>query len=129
MSASDASEVETGLGKPDRVDVGPDQVLVREFEARRRDLARDHQPGRRKKYWSCGLPRRAVVEDKVPAAASARAPGSLGIVGRRRWDVPQVDDVELGDVDAELHRRRAVEDRQSPVAESLLALVRSAAGT
>src|SRR5690606_3590949 len=45
----------------------------------------------------------------------AGAAAALRVVRGRRRDVAQVDGVQSGDVDAELHRRRAEEDRQEAV--------------
>ena len=58
------------------------------------------------------VPARAerVHERGLPAAPGAA--GALGVVGRRRRYVAQVDDVQRGDVDAQLHRRRAEQQRQ-----------------
>ncbi len=66
----------------------------------------------------------AVGEDQGRLTAPARATAALGVVGRGRRDVAHVDHVELGDVDAQLHGRRAEEDRQAPFAETVLPLLR-----
>ena len=79
--------------------------------------------GRRKKYWSCGLPARAVGDHQRRLAAAAGPAAALGVVGRRRRHVAQVDGVEVGDVDAQLHRRRAEQHRQLARAEPVLALL------
>ncbi len=77
------------------------------------DLARDHQLGPPEEVLVVRAAGGAVGEDERGLAAAAGAAGALGVVGRRRRHVAHVDDVELGDVDAELHRRRAEQDRQA----------------
>ncbi len=50
--------------------------------------------------------RSAVGEDQPRLTLTARPAAALGVVGRRRGNIPQVDQVEIGDVDAQLHGRR-----------------------
>src|SRR5690606_20954516 len=59
--------------------------------------------------------------DECRSPTSARASCPLGIVRRRRWDIAQEHRAELANVDAQLHCRRAEEDRQEPGAEVALA--------
>ena len=59
--------------------------------------------------------RRAVGHDQRRLAGASGAPGALRVVGRRRRHVAQVDGIERRDVDAELHGRRAEQDRQENV--------------
>ena len=68
--------------------------------------------GRRKKYWSWALTGRAVADDQRRLAGPPGPAGALGVVGRGGRDVAHADHVEAGDVDAELHGRRAEQDRQ-----------------
>ncbi|MCY1297154.1 hypothetical protein D9M70_465820 [compost metagenome] len=56
--------------------------------------------------------RRAVGYDESGLSAAPRSARALGVVSRGRRRIAQVDDVELRDVDAQLHRRRAVKQRQ-----------------
>ena len=63
---------------------------------------------------------RAVREDEGGLPTPARTTTALSVVGWSGGDVPEIHCVELGDVDAELHRRRAVEDRKLTFAEPLL---------
>ena len=104
-------EAHAALGQPDRVHVG----------TTRSSLARSSRGGvTAPATMSCGAEEVLVVraagravgehERGLPAAAGAAA--ALRVVRRRGRDVAHVDDVELGDVDAELHRRRAEQDRQ-----------------
>ena len=68
-------------------------------------------------------PSRAVCVNKRRLPASARPPAALGVVGRRRRHVAEVDDVQLGDVDAQLHRRRAKQQREVGRPESFFPLL------
>ena len=63
------------------------------------------------------------MKTRAGCPAPAGAPRALGVVRGGRRHVAQPDDVELADVDAELHRGRAVQDRQARLAERLLALL------
>ena len=97
---------------PDGVNVGTDQVPVPEIDAGRRHRTSDH-PGRLAiEVLIVGAAPGAVGEDQGGLPASSRAPAALRVVGRRGRNVAQVDEVELGDVDAELHGRGAEEQRQ-----------------
>ena len=109
--------------QPDRVDVAADEVLVGELEARRADLPRDHAVGPAEEVRVVRRPGRAVREHQRRLARAPGAAGPLGVVGGRRRHVAEPDDVELADVDAELHRGRAVQDGQAGLAERLLALL------
>src|SRR5262249_18745034 len=60
-------------------------------------------------------------ERGLPRATGAAT--ALSVVGRRWRDVPHVDHVELGDVDTELHRRRAEENGKLRCTEAVLALL------
>jgi hypothetical protein len=56
-----------------------------------------------------------------PAAAGASA--SLRIIGGGRWNVAEVDNREVTDVDTKLHGRRTEKDGQLPASEFHLTLV------
>ena len=116
---------EVGLGHlhPDGVDVGAHQILVAQVDARRGDGTGDHLARLAEEVLVVRAAPRAVGEDQRRLAAAAGPAAALGVVGRRRRHVAQVDDVELGDVDAELHGRRAEEQRQVAGAEAVLALL------
>ncbi len=103
--------------------MGPHQVLVGHVDARGADLARHHELGPAEEPLVMGAASRAVGEDQRRLAAATGPPGALGVVGRRGRHVAEVDHVELGDVDAQLHGGRAVEHGQGGVAEAQLALL------
>jgi transposase len=107
------------------VEVGPDQRLVVEQEARRRDLPRDHALGLLEEVAVVGpaaptRPAEGGNERGLPLAAGP--PRSLRVVRWRGRDVAQVDRGELANVDAELHSWRADEhvERVGVVLEGLL---------
>jgi hypothetical protein len=64
----------------------------------------------------------AESQDKGRLPSAPGAAASLRVVGGASGDVPHVNHVEVGDVDAKLHGRRAEEGRQPALAESILAL-------
>ena len=51
--------------------------------------------------------------------AAPGAPAALGVVGRRRRDVAQVNGGEVADIDAKLHGRRAEQGRELADSECL----------
>ena len=113
--------------EPDRLEVAVDQVPVRELEDRRPHLAVDHRLRVAEEVLVVRALRRRVRNHQGGLSAAARAPAALRVVRRRGRHVAHVDRVERRDVDAELHRRGAKEDRQEPIglsdlSESLLVL-------
>ena len=102
--------------------MGAHEVLVGQVQARRCHGASDHQFGALEEVLIMGAKRRTIRKDQGRLATATSPAAALGIVGRRWWNVAQVNDVELCDIHPEFHRRRAIEDRQLPRAEALLAL-------
>ena len=102
-------------GEPDRLEMAGDQVPVREVEDRRAHFAVDHRLGVAEEVLVVGALGRCVGDDQGRLPAAARPSAPLGVVRRRRGHVAHVDRVQGRDVDAELHRRGAEEDRQEPV--------------
>src|SRR5262245_4745986 len=100
-----------------------DQVFVGEVEARGRDLAGHHPLGPPEEVLVVRAPRRAIGDDERRLAATAGAATPLRVVRWRGRHVAQVDDVEAGDIDAQLHRRRAIEDRKPGITEAALAVL------
>jgi hypothetical protein len=105
------------------VHVRAKEILVREIEPRRSNLGGDHELRPAKEVLVVRISSRAVVEDEGRLAASACTAAPLRVVRRGRRDVPHVDDVELGDIHAELHRRRAEEQRKLPFTEGVFSLL------
>ena len=56
--------------------------------------------------------RGAVGDDDSGLPTAACTAGTLGIVGRRGGHVPQIDGVQVGNIDAQLHCGRAEHDRE-----------------
>ena len=116
------AQADAGLGEPDRVDVGAEQVLVEQVEARRGDDAGDHLAGVAEVVLVVAVAGGAVGGDQGGLAGPSGAAGALRVVRGGGRHVAHGDGVEAGDVDAELHRRRAVQQLQLAVAEFVLAL-------
>jgi len=45
----------------------------------------------------------AVSHDQCCLSAPAGAPAPLGIIGRRGGDIPEVDNIQVGNVDSQFH--------------------------
>ena len=105
------------------MDVSTDEVLVGQVEPRQAHGPRDHQAGTAEEILVVRIARGAVSQHQGGLTAPAGPAAPLGIVCRRRRHVPHVDHVELTDVDAELHRGRAIQDGELAGAEILLALL------
>ena len=100
------------FSKPDRMQVSPNQVAVRQFERR---WAHDPAYHRLRAFEVILVVRalcRAISDDQGRLARPTRPAGSLRIVGRSRRHVAQVNRVQCRNVDAELHRRRTEKRRQ-----------------
>ena len=67
------------------------------------------------------VPRRAIGDDERRLPRTPGATGTLGVVRRRRRHVAHPDSVQVGDVDTQLHGRRAEQQRQVTGTELLLA--------
>ena len=104
------------------MEVRAEQVFVEQVEARRGDDAGDHLVGVAEVVLVVAVAGSAVGGDQRRLARSACAARALRVVGGGGRDVPHGDGVEAGDVHAEFHRRRAVQQLQLAVAELVLAL-------
>ena len=116
---------EIGLRRlhPHRVDVRADQVAIAEVDAGRRYRSGDHPDGLAVEVLIVRAAPRAVGEDQRRLPAATGAPAALSVVGRRGRDVAQVDEVQLLDVDAQFHRRRAEQQRETAIPEARLPLL------
>ena len=99
------AEVRLGHLHPDGMDVRAHEIAIAHVDARRGHRARDHLAGLAEEILVVRAASGTVGEDqrRLPAATGPAA--ALRIVGRGRRDVAQVDEVQLGDVHAQLHRR------------------------
>ena len=100
-----------------------DEVLVAEVQARRRDGAGHHVPRVAEPVGVVGVAGGAVGDHERRLAGAAGPAGALRVVGRRGRDVAQAHGVQAGDVHAELHGGRAVQQRQRPLPETVLPLL------
>ncbi len=92
---------------PDGMNVRADQVTVPQIDTGRRHRSGDHPGGFAVEVLIMRAAPCAVREHQGGLSAAACASATLCVIGRRRRHVAQVDEVELGDIDAELHRRGA----------------------
>ena len=67
--------------------------------------------------------RRAVGEDQRGLPGTPGPSAALGVVGRRRGDVPHIDDVQRRDIHPQLHGRRTVEHRERKKRPALIFLL------
>jgi len=111
------------LREPEGMDVSLDEVLIGQVKARRRDLAGDHQFGPLEKVLVVRAAGGAVGKDDGGLTAAAGASAALGVIGWRRRHIAHIDHIELVDVHAQFHGRRAIEDRQPGGLETLLAFL------
>ncbi len=123
-----ATQAQIRLGQPDGVDVRAHEVLVGQIQPRWRDRSRDHRVLMAEEVLIVRAARGAIREDQCGLPAPARPAAALRVIGGRGRHVAQVDHVELGDVHAQLHRGRAIEDGQTSLAELALALLAQLVG-
>src|SRR5262249_8869442 len=99
-------------GHPNGLQMAANKVLVRQVQRRRPDLAMHHGRWVGEEELVVWATRSGIGEHKRWHAAAPSSAAALGVVGWRGWHVAQVDRVQRRNVDAEFHRRRAVEDGQ-----------------
>ena len=105
------------------MNVRTNQVPVAEIDAGRRHRSGDHSGRLAVEVLVVGTSSGTVGEDQGGLPAASRTPAALRVVGRRGRNVAQVDEVELSDVDAELHGRGAEEQRQLSFPKTRLAFL------
>src|SRR5687768_4695559 len=98
--------------------MGADQILVRQFQTRRRHRSGNHVFRTLEEVLVVRTPCGAVRKDKGRLPAATCTSTALRVVSRSRRDIPHVDDVEFRNVHAEFHRWGAEEDGQLTVAET-----------
>ncbi len=116
------AELHPGLRQPDALQMGADQVLVGQVQTRRGHLSGHHVLGAAEVVLVVAVARGAVRGHECGLAGTARPARALRVVRRGRRDVAHHHGVERGDVHAQLHRRRAVQQGQFGGAELPLAL-------
>ena len=85
--------------------MGTHQITVADVDARRSHRTRDHLVRFAEVILIVRAAARAISVDQGRLAATSGPAAALGIVGRRRWDITQIDEVQLSDVHAQFHRR------------------------
>ncbi len=109
--------------KPDRVYVRLHQIGVCQIEPRRHHLAGHHALRLAEKVLVVAAPDGAIGRDEGRLTTAPGAPATLGVIRRRRRHVAHMDDVQVGDIDAELHGRRAKQRLERPGAKVALAIL------
>ena len=104
-------EVQATLRKPDRMDMGANQLFVGDVNTGRGDRSGHHLLLPLEEVLVVRAAGGAVRDHDSRLAAPAGATGALGVVGRGGGNIAKIDGVEIGDVDAELHRRRTEHER------------------
>ena len=99
-----------------------DKVLISKVKPWRRYRSGYHVLGSFKEILVVRATRGTVRENERWLPTASCSTTALGIIGRRRWHVAHVDDVELGDINAKLHSGRAVENRQFTLPKIVFAL-------
>ena len=100
-----------------------DEVAVAKVDPGRRHAAGNHPDRLTVEVLIVRAASGAVGEYHGRLPASAGASAALRVVGRRRRNVAQIDQVQLLDVDAQFHRRRAEHERKLAVTEAVLPLL------
>ena len=85
----------------------PHERLVGQVETRWPHAAGDHVRAAVEEVLVVAVERAAISEDQAGLALAPSAAAALGVIGRRRRHVAQVNQVEVGDVHAQFHRGRA----------------------
>ena len=88
------------------------EILVGQVQRGHAHLAMNHIGNPLEEPLVMRRKRRAISHDEGRLAASSGASGALGVIGRSRRNVAHVDHVQGRDINAKLHRRRAVHHRQ-----------------
>ena len=94
-----------------------------EFEPWRGDRSGDHVLAAREVVGVVGVAGGTVGQHHCGLAGPARAPGSLGVVGRRRGHIAHADHVEAADIHTQFHGGRAIQHRELGVTEEVFALL------
>src|SRR5712692_4714855 len=103
--------------------MSPDQRLVGQIKPGRSHAAGDHFLSTLKKVLVVAVDRPAIGEDQAGLSLSAGPTAPLYVIRRRRGDVAEMDEVEISNINAEFHRRRANQVGEPTPEFSLLALV------
>src|SRR6266571_2084759 len=97
------------------------QRLIGEIEAGRTYAARDHILAPFEEVLIVAVQCPAVREDQTRLALTPSSAAALHVVRGRRRNIPKVYEIEVCDIDTQLHRRRADHIGQASANLSLLA--------
>jgi hypothetical protein len=79
------------------------QILVGEIEARRQYDSRNHLLAVPEEVMVVRITIGRKRQNKSGSPAAAGAPAALGVVGGGWWDIAEMDNREVADVDTKLH--------------------------
>ena len=102
------------LRQPNGMQMRPHKRLVRQVKPGRAHTSRHHVRPSVEKVLIVTVDGTAVCEHQSRLPLPSGSPAALRVVRRRRWDVSQVHEVEVGNIDAQFHRRRADHVGKSP---------------
>lgn len=105
------------------MDVSSDEIFIGEIDPRRRNCPGDHLMRSPEEILIVGAVVGAIREDDRGLPAATRTPAALRVVGWCGWHIAEIHRIELSDVYAELHRRRAIEDRELRLPKALLTVL------
>jgi hypothetical protein len=99
------------------------QIVIAHVDARRGDRTGNHLAGLAEEILVVRAASGTVGENQSWLPAAPSSPAALRIVGRSGGDIAQVNEVQLGDVHAQLHSRGTEEQRQIPTAETFFTVL------
>src|SRR5436305_1325195 len=109
------------FGQPHGLDMRADEILVCKVEPWRCDRACNQLLRAAEVVLIVRRAVGAIGQDEGWLATSTSTPAALRVIGGRGRRVPEVDSVQVADIDTEFHGRRAVQDWKGSLAEGLLA--------
>ena len=115
------AQIQPALRQPDGMDMGSNQVFVGQVHSGCLYLTGDHLLLMAEKVLVVWAANRTVGENQGRLSATSGSTGTLRVVGGSRGHVPHIYHVQLGDIDPQLHGRRAEEHRQTGLTKLLLA--------
>ena len=99
------------------------EIAISQVNARWGDGACNHLARLAKEVLVVRAASGTVGEDQRRLPAPSSPATALRIIGRSRRNIPQVNEVQLGNVHAQLHSRRAKEQGQITATEPIFALL------
>src|SRR5690349_14597720 len=97
---------------PHRSQMRLEKIFVREVESRPRYATRDHPGAIAEEILIVRVPLAGEGQNQCRLTATACAPAALCVVRWCRRDVPQMDSIQVVNVDPQFHRRRTAKDRE-----------------